>query len=229
MPGIAASALHAFMRSAYGVMRERPAEVGGGARLLVGGLPGALPGDGRRAGHRRPGEKCSSPEAGRGVPSHRAGARPALALHARDGEDAGVSGRWSIGCGSDRTRSVACRRRRSRSMPARMDFCALHALTGSHWLRMSLARAARPEAGAPLFLAGDRQRFIQRSGSRTFPAAEQLEEWRRAPMPDWPEIKAAAVQMRRRARHQPGLLRLRGVEGLWRPALPVSSPRDASG
>ncbi len=37
---------------------------------------------------------------------------------------------------------------RSRSMPATLDFCALHAVTGTHWLRLMAPRT--PDAATPL-------------------------------------------------------------------------------
>ena len=55
VPGIAASALHAFMRLAYGVHARRPGGGRRGARLLGGDLSAALPGDRRAADHRRSG------------------------------------------------------------------------------------------------------------------------------------------------------------------------------
>ena len=39
---------------------------------------------------------------------------------------------------------------------ATLDFCALHALTGTHWLRLIAPRTPDRGDAAALFLAGDR-------------------------------------------------------------------------
>ena len=74
-----------------------------------------------------------------------------------------------------------------------MDFCALHALTGCHWLR--LLNPVAPDAGLIL------RYFWQAIASLypkldfpNLPSAEALDAWRRRPCPDWPEIAARAVQ-----------------------------------
>jgi hypothetical protein len=74
-----------------------------------------------------------------------------------------------------------------------MDFCALHALTGCHWLR--LLQPVAPDSGLML-------RYFWQAIASLYPklgfpdllSAEMLESWRRQPCPDWPEIAAAAVR-----------------------------------
>ncbi len=75
-----------------------------------------------------------------------------------------------------------------------MDFCALHAVTGSHWLRI-----VKPYCSAETFGVMERhfwQAVAGVMGEMDFPRipdAEELAEWRQIKTPDWPEIKAAAV------------------------------------
>ncbi len=73
-----------------------------------------------------------------------------------------------------------------------MDFCALHALTGAHWLR--ILWPVLPDPGLAL------RHFWQaiaalypKIGFPDLPSAEMLQAWRKSPCPDWPEIKAAAT------------------------------------
>ncbi len=87
-----------------------------------------------------------------------------------------------------------------------MDFCALHALTGTHWLRILWPVLPDPERALRHFWQAIASLY-PKIGFPDLPSAEMLEAWRTAPCPDWPEIKAAAA-VRRRARSQPGLLGL---------------------
>ena len=225
--GIAASATHAFMRLAYGVLRNDPAEVGAALGywsaiyLSLGRATGAppitddpgevllrlqpMPTPSARSRRRW---TCSGTSCGRWPRSRN-------------------SGGWSTGCaiGPDSLRRVAAA---SLALyAATMDFCALHALTGAHWLRLITPVAARPRAGAPLFLAGDR---LALSEDRLPRSAFRRDARRRGATPivrTGRRSRPRAVKLRRRARSQPHLLGLRGVEGLWRPAL--SGRRGAPG
>ncbi|WP_448952510.1 questin oxidase family protein [Labrys neptuniae] len=76
---------------------------------------------------------------------------------------------------------------------ATQDFSLLHALTGTHWLRMMASRS--PDPAVPM------RRFwqtiaslIPKIGFPDIPTTEQVQEWRRLKAPDWPEIFAEAVQ-----------------------------------
>jgi hypothetical protein len=74
-----------------------------------------------------------------------------------------------------------------------MDFCALHAVTGCHWLRMM--RTATPDPASALrYFWQAIAALYPKIGFPDLPAAEALEGWRRLPCPDWPEIEAAAVR-----------------------------------
>ena len=73
-----------------------------------------------------------------------------------------------------------------------MDFCALHAVTGMHWLRLGMPFCSTPDVMMRHFwqciaaLMGE-MRFP------TVPSEAELAEWRQIPTPEWPEIFAAAV------------------------------------
>ena len=53
---------------------------------------------------------------------------------------------------------------------ATLDFCALHALTGTHWLRLMAPRTPDTATPLALFLAGDR---IARAEDRLSQSAER--------------------------------------------------------
>ena len=73
-----------------------------------------------------------------------------------------------------------------------MDFCALHALTGSHWLRILWPVLPDPDLALRYFWQAIAALY-PKIGFPDLPSAGQLEEWRHTPTPDWPEIKAAAI------------------------------------
>jgi hypothetical protein len=73
-----------------------------------------------------------------------------------------------------------------------MDFCALHALTGCHWLR--LIEPLTPDFAMALrYFWQAIAALYPKIGFPGLPGDEALEEWRQASCPDWPEIAAAAV------------------------------------
>jgi len=72
------------------------------------------------------------------------------------------------------------------------NFCALHAVTGMHWLRIVMPFCSTPDVMMRHFW----QCIAALMGEMQFPALPeeaQLEEWRHTPVPDWQEIFAAAV------------------------------------
>lgn len=73
------------------------------------------------------------------------------------------------------------------------DFSLLHALTGTHWLRMMAPRSPDPAVPMRRFWQAIAS-LIPKIGFPAIPAAEQLEEWRQQKAPDWPEIFAEAVK-----------------------------------
>lgn len=75
---------------------------------------------------------------------------------------------------------------------ATQDFCALHAVTGMHWLRLTLPYCETPE----LLLRQFWQCIAALMGEMKFPVLPDqatLEAWRHLPVPSWDEIRAAAV------------------------------------
>ena len=72
------------------------------------------------------------------------------------------------------------------------DFCALHAVTGTHWLRLLAPRT--PDAATPLrhFWQAIAS-LVPKIGFPDLPSGDQLSAWRNMPLPDWPDIFAEAV------------------------------------
>jgi hypothetical protein len=75
---------------------------------------------------------------------------------------------------------------------ATMDFCALHALTGSHWLRILWPVLPDPDMMLRYFWQAIAALY-PKIGFPDLPSTGQLEEWRHTPTPDWPDIRVAAV------------------------------------
>ena len=73
-----------------------------------------------------------------------------------------------------------------------MDFCALHALTGSHWLRVLWPVLPDPDLALRYFWQAIAALY-PKIGFPDLPSAEVLQGWRERPCPEWPEIKAAAA------------------------------------
>ena len=75
---------------------------------------------------------------------------------------------------------------------ATLDFCALHAVTGTHWLRLIAPRT--PDRATPLrYFWQAIASLVPKIGFPTPPSADQLEGWRRMTLPDWPEIFREAI------------------------------------
>ena len=75
---------------------------------------------------------------------------------------------------------------------ATLDFCALHAVTGAHWLRLMAPRT--PDAATPLrYFWQAIASLVPKIGFPVLPSADELEAWRRVRLPDWPEIFSEAV------------------------------------
>lgn len=75
---------------------------------------------------------------------------------------------------------------------ATMDFSALHAVTGLHWMRLVLPYCANGDVMQSHFW----QCIAALVGEMKFPALPdpaELARWRTLPVPDWPQIKAAAA------------------------------------
>lgn len=74
---------------------------------------------------------------------------------------------------------------------ATQEFCALHAVTGTHWVRL-----VAPHTDASLLQRHFWQAIASLMPKMGFPAlpdAATLDAWRALPAPDWPEIERAAA------------------------------------
>ena len=191
MPGIAASALHAFMRLAYGVMQKDEAEV-----AVAFGYWAAtyLP---LRSASGAPPDTDDPAEVLLGLKPFEAlrHIKPDIDLlwtSMRDvaarPEFSGVVDRLAIGPDTLERMATA-----SLALYAgTMDFCALHALTGSHWLRLLKPALAYPDVALRYFWQAIAAVY-PKIGLPDLPSADQLDDWRDLKTPDWPEILAAAV------------------------------------
>jgi hypothetical protein len=192
IPGIAGSALHAFMRLTYGVMRDDPAEVGAALGYWSAVYLELCLASGAAPVTDDPAEVLLGMKP---VETYRH-VEPELDLlwHfmrevARKPEFQGLVDQLRIG--PDSLRRVA---EASLALYAgTMDFCALHALTGSHWLRIAWPALPQPELALRYFWQAIAALY-PKIGFPDLPSTELLEEWRNAATPDWPEIKAAAVK-----------------------------------
>ena len=214
--------------SAYGVMRNDPAEVGAALGYWSAVYLELCRATGAEPVTSDPVEVLIAHEAGRGVPARRAGTRPALDTSCARWRRSPSFVAWSTGCGSDRTRWSACAAASLALYAGTMDFCALHALTGSHWLRIVWPALPDPDLALRYFWQAIAALY-PKIGFPDLPSPEQLRGMAARAHARLAGDQGSGRQMRRRARHQPHLLRLRRVEVLWRPALPVWSPRAASG
>lgn len=75
---------------------------------------------------------------------------------------------------------------------ATMDFSALHAVTGLHWVRLVAPHVDDP---LPLYRAFWQviAALVPKIGFPALPSAEALQAIRETPAPDWAEIRAAAI------------------------------------
>lgn len=73
------------------------------------------------------------------------------------------------------------------------DFSALHAVTGTHWLRMMAPRSPDPAVPMRYFWQAIAS-LVPKIGFPTLPSAEELDEWRHQKVPDWIEIRREAVK-----------------------------------
>ena len=73
-----------------------------------------------------------------------------------------------------------------------MGFCALHGVTGMHWMRIVMPYCSNKEVMLRYFWLGIAG-ALGEMGFPRIPSAEELDEWRRIKTPAWTEIKRAAV------------------------------------
>jgi hypothetical protein len=192
LPGLAASAAHGLMRLAYGVSRDDPEEIAtalgywAATYLELGVASNDAPVTDDPAEvllRMRPVDSFRHIETELDLLWHfmrAVAAKPAF----RPVVD------WlAIGPGT-----AARMREASLALYAgTMDFCALHAVTGCHWLRMLRPATPAPEVALRYFWQAIAALY-PKIGYPELPKPEALEHWRRAACPDWPEIEAAAVR-----------------------------------
>jgi hypothetical protein len=192
MPGIAASATHALMRMAYATMTDSDEETGvalgywAATYLPLGASRGAKPLTDD------PAEVLAfmyGPEAFRHVEPERDLLWHFMRAVAQKPEFAPVVDMLAIG--PDARDRVA---RLSLALyAATLDFCALHAVTGTHWLRLIAPRT--PDTATPLrYFWQAIAALVPKIGFPVLPSVDELEAWRRMPLPDWPEIHREAVK-----------------------------------
>jgi hypothetical protein len=191
MPGIAASATHAFMRMAYATMTKSDEETGvalaywAATYLSLGASRGAKPSTDDPA---KVLAFMCVPETFRHVEPERDLLWHFMRAVARKPEFAPVVDMLAIG---PKTHDQIARRSLA-LYAATLDFCALHAVTGTHWLRLMAPRT--PDTATPIrYFWQAVASLVPKIGFPTLPSADDLEAWRGARLPDWPEIYREAV------------------------------------
>jgi hypothetical protein len=191
LPGLAASATHGLMRLAYGVLRDDPEEIATALgywsatylELGVAERNASVTDDPAEVLLRmRPVASFRQVETELDLLWH------FMRAVAAKSEFRPVVDWLAIGPGT-----AARMREASLALYAgTMDFCALHAVTGCHWLRMSSPATPVPEVALRYFWQAIASLY-PKIGFPELPDAEALEHWRQAPCPDWPQIEASAV------------------------------------
>ncbi len=191
IPGTAASALHAFMRMAYATLTDSDEETGVALAYWAATYLPLGASHGRAATTDDPAEVLAfmyGPATFRQVETERDLLWHFMRAIALKPEFAPVVDLMAIG--TDTHDRVA---RCSLALyAATLDFCALHAVTGTHWLRLIAPRT--PDRATPLrYFWQAIASLVPKIGFPTLPSADQLEAWRRMPLPDWPEIFCEAI------------------------------------
>jgi hypothetical protein len=191
MPGKAASATHAFMRMAYATMTDSDEETGVALAYWAATYLSLGPSRGLTPSTDDPAEILafmSGPPAFRHVEPERDLLWHFMRSVAGAPEFAPVVDMLAIGQ-ETHDRIARC----SLSLYAStLDFCALHAVTGTHWLRLIAPRT--PDAATPLrYFWQAIASLVPKIGFPSLPSADELEAWRRVRLPDWPEIYREAV------------------------------------
>jgi hypothetical protein len=191
IPGLAASATHALMRMAYATMTDSDEETGvalgywAATYLSLGASQGLAPSTDD------PAEVLalmSGPASFRHVEPERDLLWHFMRAVSEKSEFAHVVDRLAIRPGTH-DRIARC----SLALyAATLDFCALHAVTGTHWLRLMAPRT--PDAATALrYFWQAIASLVPKIGFPVLPSADELEAWRRMSLPDWPEIYREAV------------------------------------
>jgi hypothetical protein len=190
-PGFAASALHAFMRMAYATMTDSDEETGvalaywAATYLSLGAATGSPPTTDDPLVVLG---LMYVPQTFKQVEVERDLLWCFMQAVARKPEFASLVDQLAIG---PQTRPRVAKVSLA-LLAATDDFCALHAVTGTHWLRLIEPRAQGDTA--PLrYLWQAVAALVPKMGFPAIPAEDQLEHWRRTALPDWNEIFRQAV------------------------------------
>ncbi len=192
LPGLAASATHGLMRLAYGLMRDDAAEIAtalgywAATYLELGAATGAAP---------ITDDPAEVLVKLRGVQTYRhVETELDLLWHFMRAVAAKPEFRPVVDWLAIGPATMARARAASLALYAgTMDFCALHALTGCHWLR--LIEPVAPDPGLALrYFWQAIASLYPKIGFPDLPDAATLSAWREVACPDWAEIEAAAVR-----------------------------------
>jgi len=191
MPGMAASATHAFMRMAYATMADSDDETAVSLAYWAATYLSLGPSRGLTPSTDDPAEVLafmSGLASFRHVEPERDLLWHFMRAVSEKPEFAPVVDRLAIGP-ETHDRIARC----SLALyAATLDFCALHALTGVHWLRLMAPRT--PDRATPLrYFWQAIASLVPKMGFPALPSADELEAWRNARLPDWPEIFREAV------------------------------------
>ena len=190
LPGVAGSALHPLMRLAYGILRADPAEVGTALGYWAACFLPLPPSTGAPPATDDPAEVLV-----------RVAAMPGLrSLPAYDHLWHGIR---AVGADPDFAPAVDWLRIGPRTtsraaatalalFAGTMDFAALHAVTGCHWVRLVATVCADSLLLRHFWQAV--AALVPAIGFPELPSAEALQQWREQPCPDWPTIAAEAVR-----------------------------------
>jgi hypothetical protein len=191
IPGLAASATHAFMRMAYATMTNSDEETGVALAYWAATYLSLGPSRGAKPSTDDPAKVLAFmyvPETFRHVEPERDLLWHFMRAVAQKPEFAPVVDRLAIGP-ETHDRIARC----SLALyAATLDFCALHAVTGTHWLRLMAPRT--PDTATPIrYFWQAIASLVPKIGFPGLPSSEELEAWRRVRLPDWPEIYREAV------------------------------------
>ncbi len=193
IPGVGASALHCLMRLAYGVLRMDPDEVGTAIGYWCATYLKMPEATGAAPTTDDPGAVLAASSA---IPDmHRLEPETDLLWHTI--RAAGEAPGFAPIVDMLDIRADCLQRLAGTSLAlfaATMDFSALHAVTGTHWVR--LVSAHLEPADRPRLMRHFWQviaSLVPKIGFPSLPSAEDVEAWRRLPAPSWDAIAAAAI------------------------------------
>ena len=190
-PGVGASAFHALMRVAYAVLNDDDPEIVNGLAYWCAcwlQMPAAT---GTPPLSRQPGAvlvHAGSIPAMKGQPVHALIWQNMHQSFELPGFE--TAGDWLA---IDDDTLKRCAGDALALFAATQDFCALHAVTGLHWIRvLAPFHDATPEM-VRYFWAGIGG-LMNEMGYPSLPSPDAVEIWRALPCPEWPDIFAAACQ-----------------------------------